>query len=149
MRRAVMLCVIMLLTIPKIWAQASNDELRNEVLKLVNEHRAEMNLPALQMKDDISKAATIHSGNMASHKIPLSHEGFDERVGGLMKKYGAHGGAENVVDGAKTAQKALDLWLHSPGHRKNIEGNFNLTGIGIATASDGTIYITQIFINTQ
>jgi uncharacterized protein YkwD len=41
------------------------------------------------------------------------------------------------------------MWLNSPGHRKNIEGPYNLTGIAMAKAKDGTMYFTQIFINKQ
>jgi len=39
----------------------------------------------------------------------------------------------------------VDGWLNSPGHKKNIEGNFTLTGIGYARDHKGNIYFTQIF----
>jgi uncharacterized protein YkwD len=44
------------------------------------------------------------------------------------------------------AREVVDGWLNSPGHRRNIEGDFRLTGIGIAKRSDGMVYFTQIFI---
>ena len=37
------------------------------------------------------------------------------------------------------------LVLYSPGHRKNMEGQFNLTGIGCARGKDGVFYFTQLF----
>ncbi len=44
------------------------------------------------------------------------------------------------------AREVVDGWLHSPGHRRNIMGDFRLTGIGVAEAANGMIYFTQIFV---
>jgi len=126
----------------------SNASLAKEILKYVNEHRDSMGLAPLQTNDVISQAAEKHSSNMAQKIVPFGHDGFDDRIGNLLKELRpANAGAENVADGVTNAREAVNLWLHSTGHRKNIEGNFNLTGIGIASSSDGKIYITQIFIH--
>ena len=37
-------------------------------------------------------------------------------------------------------------WLQSPGHRRNIEGDFDLTGIGIVRVAAGTYFFTQLFV---
>jgi uncharacterized protein YkwD len=52
---------------------------------------------------------------------------------------------ENVASGQMTAKEAVEGWLQSPGHKRNIEGNFTLTGIGWAKDKRGMIYFTQIF----
>jgi uncharacterized protein YkwD len=131
-------------------AQGTTDNyaaLKTGILKLVNKHRTDMGLSPLKMNDVIEKAATKHSGNMASQKIPFGHEGFDERMKGISQQLGgATGWAENVAMGAETAEQAVDMWLHSAGHKKNIEGDYNLTGIGIAKNAQGQLYYTQIFI---
>jgi len=44
-----------------------------------------------------------------------------------------------------TAREVVDGWLHSPGHKRNIEGDFIFTGIGHARDKKGDIYFTQIF----
>jgi uncharacterized protein YkwD len=44
-----------------------------------------------------------------------------------------------------SAREVVDGWLKSPGHKRNIEGDFTLTGIGIASDKQGNIYFTQIF----
>jgi uncharacterized protein YkwD len=44
-----------------------------------------------------------------------------------------------------SAREVVDGWLHSPGHRRNIEGDFKLTGIGLAFGHNGNIFFTQIF----
>jgi len=129
-------------------SQRNDASFAKEVLRYVNEHRDSMGLAPLQMNNVISQAAEIHSSNMAQKVVPFGHDGFDERIGNLLKELSpANAGAENVADGVTSAREAVNLWLHSPGHRRNIEGNFNLTGIGIASSSDGKIYITQIFIH--
>jgi hypothetical protein len=46
----------------------------------------------------------------------------------------ACGGGKCRFDGPMGAREVVDGWLHSPGHRRNIEGDFRLTGIGLATA---------------
>ena len=46
-------------------------------------------------------------------------------------------------------EKAVVGWINSPGHHKNIVGDFNLTGIGIAKNNEGKYYFNQIFIKTR
>jgi uncharacterized protein YkwD len=47
------------------------------------------------------------------------------------------------------AKKLVDAWIASRGHRQNILGNYNLTGIGIAHNKKGWGYYTQIFIRND
>ena len=57
--------------------------------------------------------------------------------------------AENVAYNSgysDPATQAVQGWLKSTGHRQNLEGNYNLTGIGIAKNAKGEYYFTQIFI---
>ncbi|BDI19932.1 hypothetical protein ANSO36C_57340 [Nostoc cf. commune SO-36] len=44
------------------------------------------------------------------------------------------------------ATTAVQGWLKSPGHLTNIKGNYEKTGIGIATTSKGKVFLTQIFL---
>ena len=55
--------------------------------------------------------------------------------------------AENVAYGANTAREVVTLWKNSPGHRRNMLGNFKYIGIGTAKDSKGQIYYTEIFVN--
>ncbi len=139
--------------VPHAWAQGAGEnykDLKNGILVLVNKHRTAMGLGTLKMNDDISTAADKHSRNMATNKIPFGHNGFDNRMAGLRSKIkGTNGWAENVAYGAATADEAVEMWLGSPGHKKNIEGSYNLTGIGIAKGKDGQLYYTQIFVKAD
>jgi len=126
------------------------NELAAEVLKYVNEHRATKGLAPLKMVEVISQAAEKHSRNMAGGRLPFGHDGFDERMNGLVKQLRpANSWAENVAYSNDDARDVVNMWLHSPGHKKNIEGKFNITGIGIAVSPGGDYYYTQIFVNKE
>lgn len=95
----------------------------------------------------ISSVALGHSRDMLTGRSPFGHDGFRQRIGRISGKLGRlHVAAENVASGPMDAREVVDGWLHSPGHRRNIMGDFRLTGIGVAEAANGMIYFTQIFV---
>jgi uncharacterized protein YkwD len=131
----------------KVFAQK---ELESQVLEEINKYRTEHGMKPFKEEPSIIAGARKHSNDMATGKVPFGHDGFDQRMSDLMRQLApANACAENVAEGANTAKEVVALWLHSPGHKKNIEGNYNLSGIGIATSKDGTKYYTQIFIHKQ
>ena len=118
-----------------------------EVMTLINEHRIAIGKRPLSSDAAIAKEALRHSKDMAAGKVAFGHDGFEARVGRLKKRIKpANAWAENVAEGARTAEAVVDMWLHSEMHKENIEGDYNLSGIGIARAKDGTYYYTQIFL---
>lgn len=121
--------------------------MEKNILYYVNQHRHEMGKADLKMIDPASDVATQHSANMAAHRTAFGHDGFENRVAAIGKQIGdVHAAAENVAYGELTAQEVVNGWLHSPGHKKNIEGDYVLTGIGVAKDKNGTIFYTQIFL---
>ncbi len=124
--------------------------MESEIVRLINQYRAKKNLPALQTNGAIAVAAQKHSNDMAARRVGFGHGGFDKRIDKLLHGIkGAYSGAENVAYGSKTAGDVVKLWINSPGHRKNIKGKYNLTGVGVARSKNGTLYFTQIFIATR
>ena len=122
-------------------------KLANDILHYVNEYRHKKGLSTLTMNAVVSAQAQKHSENMASHKTAFGHNGFDSRMSRISSQLGgANATAENVAMGDMGAKQVVDMWLTSPGHRQNIEGPYNLTGIGIASDRKGNLYFTQIFI---
>jgi uncharacterized protein YkwD len=84
---------------------------------------------------------------MLTGKSPFGHDGFRQRIDLITSRLGKlHVAAENVASGPMDAREVVDGWLHSPGHRRNIMGDFRLTGIGVAEAANGMLYFTQIFV---
>jgi uncharacterized protein YkwD len=123
------------------------NSLESDILAYINRYRQSKGLNELVTASPIAVQAEKHSADMASKKVPFSHDGFESRVGVISKQLGAvKKSAENVAYGKIGAKEVVDIWLKSAGHRKNIEGNYQFTGIGIATAKDGTLFFTQIFV---
>ena len=123
-----------------------SDTVEQDILYYVNLDRKAKGLGPLQLNEAASSIAERHSRNMASGKTPFGHDGLTSRAKLLKKKLGSITSVgENVASGRMTAKEVVDGWLNSPGHRKNIEGDFTITGIGLAKDRAGTIYFTQIF----
>ena len=133
-------------------AEAKNERqddvrMQKEILYYVNAYRAKHHLSALSMSPVISNEATQHSRHLASKRIAFGHDGFNGRIKRLYRYFKeCRGGAENVAYYKTNPKVLVEQWLASPGHRRNIEGPYNLTGIGIAHAKKGWAYYTQIFI---
>jgi uncharacterized protein YkwD len=128
-------------------AARANADISREILFFVNEFRRSKGLPALQANSYISSVALGHSRDMLTGKSPFGHDGFRQRIDQISSRLGKlHVAAENVASGPMDAREVVDGWLHSPGHRRNIMGDFQLTGIGVAEAANGMIYFTQIFV---
>lgn len=124
--------------------------IQNSILIHINEYRQHKGLSPLQMDATMVREAKIHSMDMASHKIPFGHQYFSNRIKILHSQIkNSTAGAENVAYNYKDAQDVVNNWLRSPGHKANIDGPYNLTGIGIARDQQGKMYFTQIFLRTN
>ncbi|MBE9041369.1 CAP domain-containing protein [Oscillatoriales cyanobacterium LEGE 11467] len=127
-------------------------ELEESVHEKVNQYRQSQGLPTFALDPQMSEIARSHSENMASGQIAFSHDGFEERAEALGELVSLQGVAENVAYNqgyGDPATQAFEGWLESPGHLENIEGDYNLTGIGIAQNSQGEYYFTQLFVRSR
>jgi uncharacterized protein YkwD len=118
----------------------------------VNQYRASKGLRPLTLDSRISAQSLAHSQAMASKKVPFSHQGFQARVDAIKRSIPYQGAAENVAfnfNMPNPADQAVQGWLKSKGHRQNIEGDYNLTGIGVSRNAKGEYYYTQIFIKSR
>ena len=127
-------------------AAASADE--GDLFARVNAYRVSKGLPALGWSDVIAEQARRHSQEMASGDVARGHAGFDARLAAIRKRIRITAWAENVV-GDRGVEDAVQRLLDSRTHRVNIEGDFDLTGVGAATGSDGLLYLTQIFVKSK
>ncbi|WP_255554392.1 CAP domain-containing protein [Tenacibaculum sp. AHE15PA] len=78
-------------------------------------------------------------------KNKISHDNFDTRFIEVRNLVNAVSFGENVASRQRNAQEVVTVWLNSPGHRENIEGNYTHTGIGIKKDSKNNYYFTQLF----
>jgi uncharacterized protein YkwD len=126
----------------------SDAALEEAVYDQVNAHRQSHGLAPLAPDARISREARRHSRAMAERKT-LGHDGFDDRVQALRRVMPCRRTAENVAmnQGHRDpASEAVRGWLGSQAHRQNIEGPYELTGVGIARNAKGEVYFTQIFV---
>lgn len=124
----------------------SGGTMENSILYYVNRHRQSRGQNALKLNKVESDVAAQHSRDMASGRVEFGHGGMPSRKQQINKRLGPVSAiGENVAYGQTSAKEVVDAWLQSPGHRRNIEGNFMLTGIGLARDRRGLIYYTQIF----
>jgi uncharacterized protein YkwD len=133
-------------------APASLQTLEQAVLTQINQYRASRKLAPLTLNATISGQARAHSQAMANGQVPFSHNGFQQRVATIARTIPYSRAAENVAYNqgySDLVGQAVQGWLKSPGHLKNIEGSFDLTGIGIAKNAKGEYYFTQIFIRRR
>ena len=123
--------------------------LEAEIHAKINQYRQSQNLPPLTLDPRISEQARIHSQAMASGKATFSHDGFEKRVDAIAKSIPYRSAGENLAYNQgyrKPVDQAVEGWLNSPGHYKNIVGDFDLTGVGVVKTPQGRYYFTQIFI---
>ena len=117
-----------------------------EILRLTNEYRATLGKDALQMEETIWKYAREHTLYMIDQGT-ISHDDFSDRINSLTSEIGGSGAAENVAYGYSTAEKVVQGWIDSDGHRENMEGDYTHIGVAAIESGDGTYYYTQIFLN--
>ena len=117
-----------------------------EVVRLVNEIRAQYGLSALNADAELSRVARIKSQDMRdngyfSHNSPIYGTPFE-----MMQSFGIRyrTAGENIAMGYRTPQSVVDGWMNSEGHRKNIL-NAAFTKIGVGYVESG-YYWTQMFI---
>ena len=127
-------------------ADTSVTAYEQEVIRLVNEIRADHGLRPLTYDWQLARVARYKSQDMKdnryfSHNSPVYGTPFQ-----MMKSFGIsyRSAGENIARGYVTPQAVVSGWMNSSGHRANIL-NANFTHIGVGYVSGGN-YWTQMFI---
>jgi uncharacterized protein YkwD len=132
-------------------APAPTAELAAQLHVSVNEIRGAQGLLRLERDSALDAVARGHAEDMAARQY-LSHdtpEGLDPPA--RMKRAGVTGftlAGENVGTTSRLDpnREIVTAWMQSPVHRDNILAPaFNVTGIGIARAADGSFFYTQLY----
>ncbi len=119
---------------------------------LINQYRISINLPTLILDERISQLAREHSEAMANKKIQFGNSSFKERIRKIARFVPNKAASENVASyqGNPVSEEIIvQFWLKSAKHKKIIQGDYNLTGIGVAKSTDDVYYFTQIFIRKK
>lgn len=134
-----------IISIPTLDTSVTSYE--QEVIRLVNEIRAENGLKALTYDWELSRVARFKSQDMKdnryfAHNSPVYGTPFQ-----MIKNFGIsfRSAGENIAKGYATPQAVVNGWMNSSGHRANIL-NAGYTHIGVGYVSSGN-YWTQMFIS--
>jgi uncharacterized protein YkwD len=120
--------------------------LEREIFSLVNDYRKTKKLAPLQTNAAIEYQARRHSMDMGTHRIPFGHQGLSFRIKYIQEKVpGSSIVGENVAYGNLSARAVVNGWIKSNEHRKNMEGSYKYTGIGVTRNMQNQLYFTQIF----
>lgn len=121
--------------------------------EMLNRKRVDNGLTPLVWSDDLEAVARQHSQNMAEFQF-FSHRGLDNKL--VSDRADAAGVGRWRAIGENIAfnrgfddpvSKAVELWLDSPSHRRNLLSNtWRESAVGVAVAGDGSYYFTQVFI---
>jgi uncharacterized protein YkwD len=136
---------------PVAAAPATDDERRT--FELINAERRRRGLGALVFDPSLTRVARYHSQNMARQGFfnHVDRDGLD--LSGRAQVLGVRGWkalGENIAynQGYRDPSAfAVERWMTSSKHRENIlNGEFTHAGLGVARASDGRIFFTQVFM---
>ncbi|MBD3868233.1 MAG: CAP domain-containing protein [Acidobacteria bacterium] len=122
------------------------------VLERINAIRTERGLAGLKPVKNLAMVARTHSRNMVDRDFLSHSDPLGTRPAGRVKASGIdfQGVAENITMNNHPdapAVQAVQDWMDSPGHRRNIlNGDFRATGIGLAVSDDGRYFFTQLFL---
>lgn len=118
----------------------------SEVIRLVNQHRAQNGLEPLTANWELSRIARYKSEDMASrgyfsHTSPTYGTPFQ-----MIRSFGLsyRSAGENIAYGQRTPAAVVEAWMNSSGHRANIL-SASYTQIGVGYCASGH-YWTQMFI---
>ena len=114
----------------------------DRVVEAHNARRAKAGLSLLTLNPELETAAAEHARDMADRR-KMAHKGGDgsspfERM--KRQGYRFRTAAENVAFGFDDVESVMAGRMRSPGHRRNILGNFSEIGVGRAIATDGASY---------
>ena len=121
-----------------------------DVVDLTNVERTGRGRARLRANPRLMRAAQIHAEQMAragqlTHVLPnATYPRAEDRLAAADYRWQTYG--ENVALGQSSAAAALDSWMHSGGHRKNIlNPDFTEQGAGYAIDRAGRPYYVQVF----
>lgn len=116
-------------------------KMANEVVKLVNEERAKVDLAPLKMTDTLTQSAMLRAAECLTY---FSHTRPDDTSCFTVNNdvWG-----ENIAAGQVSAKSVMNSWMTSSGHKDNIlDSDYKTIGVG-CFYQDGAVYWVQLFGN--
>ena len=126
------------------------------IFELVNQERIRQRLAPLVWDDSLSRIARDYSRRMGregffDHQDPEGKTAMDRAERARLRGWSRIGENLFFCDPVRGLPAfAVRGWMRSPTHRENmLDRGWTATGIGITEARDGSLYITQLFTDTE
>ena len=126
-------------------------DIRDEVLRLVNEYRSQRGAGTLRMDDRLNRAAHTRAGEIIHVFEHYRPDGRDVWTVFTEVGYTYAAGGENIAicgiyaTSKDTANHIFNLWKNSPGHEENMRDSmFRDIGVGIVI-DESRVYGVQLF----
>lgn len=103
-----------------------------DVIRYTNKLRELQGKDPLIVKQNLTETADLSSDRMKAR---------GQMVHGLTSGWNG----ENIAWGQQSAEEVVTAWKNSPGHYKNMMGDFTHIGVGDTKERDGSVYWTQQF----
>jgi uncharacterized protein YkwD len=120
------------------------------LVELANEQRSRAGMPPLRANSQLMRAAQTQAEQSASlgkmaHVLPgARYPRPEDRLDASGYPWRAF--AENIAMGQRSMSEAIEAWMKSPGHRKNLlSASYTELGTGYATDAEGRPYYVQVF----
>jgi uncharacterized protein YkwD len=135
---------------------SSQRQLAGQLFDEVNDYRRTKGATPLARHPGLDRLALDHAhflmskrGTFSLHGRTVSHFGFERRSTIAKHRFGFDAVSENIASttgGTTNAPKVFrSLWTNSPGHELNMRTSWKYSGIGVATADDGTVIAVQMY----
>lgn len=133
-----------------VYVRRAFENISRAALDDTNRYRVLKGLRPLQWHDGMAEIAAEFAEQITAGQAAFSHTGFPARVARFPFRYSRAGENLGMCLGyPDIAGCAVNGWIQSPEHEKNLVGSFDLCGIGTAqNASDGRYYLNQLFAAT-
>jgi uncharacterized protein YkwD len=119
---------------------------------VVNQVRAREGLIPLRRDASVDRVARAHSRDMVArgyfaHETPEGLTPPDRLARGGVTGISLAGENVGLTNRGDPNREIVTGWLASPVHRQNLLAPmFNVTGVGVARAADGTFFYTQLYV---
>lgn len=123
-------------------AAAAPSDPASEIITLTNEARGDAGAAPLLHSDDLQATAQAWAQHLADGAAFQHNPSIGEQLPSGWSTWG-----ENIAMGTGAAPSSMHaMWMDSPGHYRNLtNADFNVMGVGYATAADGTVYGVEVF----
>jgi uncharacterized protein YkwD len=129
-------------------ARTPEEQIAVDLFERANDERRERGLDSLEWNEELAQLAREWSAEM-SDTGEFRHRDIDLDL--IQDMDGLTGLGENIFTSTAPvpAGRAHEGWMRSPGHRANLlSPDWDLLGVGVVCAEDGSVYATQNFGRT-